>query len=90
MEIFLLFISPFYFTAYGSYGGSHNLRLLILIMRLFMLSVTSLACFDLVTSPKDLNFLWYDPCQWVQNVQAKQTLLPGVLSCCIYHTQRIH
>ena len=63
----LLFISQFYFTAFGSYG-SHNLRLLILIMRVFMLSVSSLACFDLVTSCMDFNFQWSDPCQCAQNV----------------------
>ena len=91
------FISQFYFTAFGSYG-SHNLRLLILIMRV---SMSSLACFDLVTwlqgqnkprmtSRMDLNFLWSDPCQCALNVQAEQTLLPGVLSCCIYHTRRTH
>ena len=85
----MLFIAQSYFTAFGSYV-SHNLRLLILIMRLFMLSGSSLACFDLVTSCMDLNFLWSDPCQCAQNVKAEQTLLPGVLSCCIYHTQRAH
>ena len=45
----MLFIAQSYFTAFGSYG-SHNLRLLILIMRLFTLSASSLACFYLVTS----------------------------------------
>ena len=55
-----------------------------------MLSVSSLPCFDLVTSSRDFNFLWFDPCQCAQNVQAEQTLLPSVLSCCIYHTQRTH
>ena len=73
------FISQFYFTAFGSYG-SHNLRLLILIMKVFMLSVSSLASFDIVSSLRDFNFLWSDPCQCVQNVHAEQTLLPGVLS----------
>ena len=81
------FISQFYFTAFGSYW-SHNLRLLIIIMRLFMLSVSFLACFDLVTSSRDFYVLWSNPCQCAQNVHVEQTLLPSVLSCCIYHTQR--
>ena len=80
-----MYFSQFYFTAFGSYG-SHNLRLLILIMRVFMLSVSSLACFDLVTSHMDSNSLWSHPCQCAQNVQAEQTLCIELL----YHTQRTH
>ena len=50
-----------------------------------MLSVSSLACFDIVTSRMDSNFLQSDPCQCSQDVQAEQTLLSSVLSCCITH-----
>ena len=50
-----------------------------------MLSVSSLACFDRVTSRMDFNVLWSHPCQCAQNVQTEQTLLPSVLSCCITH-----
>ena len=71
----LLFISQFYFTAFGSYV-SHNLRLLILIMSVFMLSGHPWLVLSLVTSCMDFNVLWSHLCQCAQNVQAEQTLLP--------------
>ena len=56
-----------------------------------MMSVSSLVCFNLETSSMDFNFLWSDPCQCAQKVQAEKTLLrvPGVLSCCITHRRPI-
>ena len=54
-----------------------------------MLSMSSLACFDLVTSLMNV-FLCFDPFQCVQKVQTEQTLLPGVLSCCITYIRTIY
>ena len=47
----------------------------------FVLSMSSLACFDLVTSVMDFNFLWSDPYQCAQKVQTEQTLLLGTMVC---------
>ena len=62
---------------------------ILFLLLLVVMSVSSLACFDLVTSSMDFNFLWSDPCQCAQKVQAEQTLHPGVLSCCITHRRHI-
>ena len=45
--MFCFIISHFYFTAFGSYG-SHNL--IFFNHEVYMLSMSSLACVDLVTS----------------------------------------
>ena len=52
-----------------------------------MLSVSSLACFDLVTISRVFNFLWSDPCQCAQNVQAEQTPPRCIELLYISHTE---